>query len=410
MHEQRGRVLGLSLRRNGARGTGTDRQRRKRGLLRVGESLVVSLVLPLFLSLVVPLAMGDRNDAHAADRKGKRPGASKAATASGTAGASVDGTARTRGEATAKVRSEAAARHVAGSAGVVDPIERARARETLLRGRAAVMEERARAQALATYRLARRRETEVLANGRRAAETARALEAALVVFRRSAWETAALRKEVGHATRERAALEKALAPGAALGRPNDSQDRETVAVVGESGRVDGPGEQPTAAAVTADVTATTTTATTSSTGGAAREAVVATPPLGPLALPWPVRGTIVSGPGQRRDPATGTESLAAGIEILSRMNEPAVAVAAGKVTIVEALPQGGHAIVITHPEGRTSLTTGLRITSVRPGDDVTAGQNIGFVGRDLDGAPVVTFELWQAGTPLDPRPYLTPEN
>ncbi|HEY0713068.1 MAG TPA: peptidoglycan DD-metalloendopeptidase family protein, partial [Polyangia bacterium] len=233
-----------------------------------------------------------------------------------------------------------------------------------LRGRAQIMETQARAQALATYRLARRREAAVLGNGRRAAETARALEAALVMFRRSAWETAALRKEVGHATREREALEKALGPGGSVDSAN-----------GDPGSA-GAGAGDTAAA------------------------------LGPLALLWPARGTIVSAPGQRRDPATNTDSIAGGIEILSRMNEPAIAVAAGKVRLVEALPQGGHAIVIAHADGRTSITTGLRVVSIAVGDDVTAGQNVGFVGRDLDGAPVVTFELWQDGAPVDPRPYL----
>ncbi|HEY0706053.1 MAG TPA: M23 family metallopeptidase [Polyangia bacterium] len=273
----------------------------------------------------------------------------------------------------------------------VDPIERARTRENLLRGRAEMMEERARAHALATYRLARRREAEVLANGKRAAETARALEAALVVLRRSAWETAALRKEVVHATRERAALEKAL-----VRRPDTTADSraEQVAVVGEGigtlpvpARASGADPRPDPAAA----------------------APVAAPALGPLALPWPARGTVVSGPGQRRDPATGTESIAGGVEILSRMNEPAIAIAAGKVRVVQALPQGGHAVVIAHPEGRTSITTGLRVVSVSVGDEVTANQNIGFVGRDLDGAPVITFELWQAGVPIDPRPYLASE-
>jgi septal ring factor EnvC (AmiA/AmiB activator) len=37
---------------------------------------------------------------------------------------------------------------------------------------------------------------------------------------------------------------------------------------------------------------------------------------------------------------------------------------------------------------------------------VKSGQALGLVGRDLDGAPVLVFELWHKGSPIDPRPLL----
>jgi murein DD-endopeptidase MepM/ murein hydrolase activator NlpD len=129
-------------------------------------------------------------------------------------------------------------------------------------------------------------------------------------------------------------------------------------------------------------------------------------PLPPATLDWPARGTVVSGPGRRRDPATGTEAISEAVEILSRMNEPARAVADGQVRRIAALPQGGYAVVLAHDEERISIVSGLRQVDVPVGTALKSGAQLGLVGRDLDGAPVVTFELWQAGVPVDPRPWL----
>jgi murein DD-endopeptidase MepM/ murein hydrolase activator NlpD len=125
-----------------------------------------------------------------------------------------------------------------------------------------------------------------------------------------------------------------------------------------------------------------------------------------LGISWPARGTLVSGPGIRRDPATGTDSISESVEILSRMNEPVRAVADGQVRRIAALPQGGYAVVTEHADDRISVLAGLRQVDVDEGAAVKAGQPLGLVGRDLDGAPVLVFELWQDGSPIDPRPLL----
>jgi murein DD-endopeptidase MepM/ murein hydrolase activator NlpD len=129
-------------------------------------------------------------------------------------------------------------------------------------------------------------------------------------------------------------------------------------------------------------------------------------PLLAAGIGWPTRGTLVSGPGIRRDPATGTDSIAQGVEILSRMNEPVRAIADGRVRKTAALPQGGYAVVTEHGDDRISILSGLRQIDVDEGAEVKAGQALGLVGRDLDGAPVLVFELWHKGAPIDPRPLL----
>lgn len=278
----------------------------------------------------------------------------------------------------APTRSPGAARAAEGDRTPVDPLARAQARESFLSSRAASTEQRARAQALAAYRLARRRGADFLGDPGRRVATARALDAALMVLRRSASETAGWRRELSHAQAERQALQK-------------------------GGR---PGPHPAAGDADPGMVLTPMSLEVLATLGPGAGVIFA--PLMAVGVAWPTRGTLVSGPGIRRDPATGTDSISESVEILGRMNEPVRAVAGGRVRRVEALPQGGYAVVTEHPDERISILSGLRQVDVAEGAEVTAGQPLGLVGRDLDGAPVLVFELWQDGAPVDPRPLLPP--
>jgi len=49
----------------------------------------------------------------------------------------------------------------------------------------------------------------------------------------------------------------------------------------------------------------------------------------------------------------------------------------------------------------TSILTGLRDVAVKPGDAVSAGQALGLAGRNLDGAAVVSVEIWRNRRPQD---------
>jgi murein DD-endopeptidase MepM/ murein hydrolase activator NlpD len=261
----------------------------------------------------------------------------------------------------------------------VDPLTRAVSREDFLQARATATAQRTRAQALAAFRLARRRSADFLGDANRRVATARALDAALLVLRRSASETAGWRKELAHAETERRALQRADSRRAGTETEGAEAPRPLtpmmLALLGNLG--------PGAAAVFA--------------------------PLGAEGIIWPTRGTLVSAPGLRRDPATGTEAIAEGIEILGRMNDPVRAVADGRVRLVVELPQGGYAVVTEHADDRISILSGLRQVDVARGAAIKGGDVLGLMGRDLDGAPVLGFELWQAGNPIDPRPLLPPD-
>ena len=110
----------------------------------------------------------------------------------------------------------------------------------------------------------------------------------------------------------------------------------------------------------------------------------------------PVRGETVALPGLRRDGSTKVELRHDGVDLLARLNEPVKSLAAGIVKRIEALPQGGFAIVTAHTTaGLVSIVSGLRDIVVAPGAKVEAGQPLGLAGRNLDGAAVVSIEIWR---------------
>jgi septal ring factor EnvC (AmiA/AmiB activator) len=246
------------------------------------------------------------------------------------------------------VETDGETKHAEIGVEAVDPVERVARRELVLSQRASEAALRARASALHAYRLNRRGAARFLGVPRTRGQDARATTHALLVFQRYAQEATALRAELARARDDRQALETS------------------------------------AAAVEA------------SPAGGAEAGDVASP----------ARGTVVARPGVRRDPATSALHRVTGLEILGRLNHPIEAPRDGTVRRVEALPQGGFAVVIAHDEALVSLLTGLRRVDVQPGEIVARGQALGICGRNLDGAPMVGFELWKAGAPVDPDALL----
>jgi len=89
------------------------------------------------------------------------------------------------------------------------------------------------------------------------------------------------------------------------------------------------------------------------------------------------------------------------------MNDPVQAPAAGTVRRVEAQPQGGFAVVTGHEGGWVSVLGGLREVAVSPGAALAPGATLGLAGRNLDGACVVSLELWHGRSAVDPAPLVT---
>lgn len=229
-------------------------------------------------------------------------------------------------------------------------------REQILDAQTAAAESTTRQRALLAYRLSRRRELGFAANPETRLDDASSFDLALVALRRGLDESRTLGRELDKVRVERSTLEAALvtrALGEAIG-----QDRAETAA--------GPEGRPST-----------------------------------THLLRPVRGTPVAVPGARRDGTTKIEIRHDSVEILARLNEPVHAVAAGVVKRVEPLAQGGFAVMTEHPAGLTSILSGLRDVAVKPGDVVLAGQTLGLTGRNLDGAAVISVEIWHHRQPQD---------
>ena len=231
--------------------------------------------------------------------------------------------------------------------------DRLTVREQILDAQRAAAEGIARGRGLLAYRLSRRRELGFAPNPETRLDDARAFDLALLALRRSSDETRTLTRELDRVRAERTAIEAAF-----VARATGKLSTEESSPAGTGSGV-------------------------------------------PARLVRPVRGEAVSVPGSRRDGSTKVELRHDGVEMLARLNEPVRAVGAGTVRLVEALPQGGFAIVTSHALGVTSIVTGLRDIAVAAGDKVESGQTLGLAGRNLDGAAVVSVEIWCDRRPED---------
>ena len=228
--------------------------------------------------------------------------------------------------------------------------EKLGAREQIIDMQREASEAGTRKRALFAYRMARHRELGFTVAPESRLDDARAFDMALVALRRSADETQALTQELDRVRIERTTMESALITRAlASGKKAVSQD-----------------------------------------GGVPQ-----------LRLVRPLRGTLVAVPGVRRDGPTKVELRHDSADLLARMNDPVRSIAAGVVKRVELLPQGGFAVVTAHEGGLTSIISGLRDVSVAAQASVEAGQTLGLAGRNLDGAVVVSVEIWRNRRPED---------
>ena len=235
-------------------------------------------------------------------------------------------------------------------------------REQVLDTQTTAAENTTRQRALLAYRLSRRRELGFAANPETRLEDAQSFGLALVALRRGLDESRTLASELDRVRVERSALEAALVARALSENASGAS--------GDSGDSPAPATSPDRS-------------------------------LGLARLLRPVRGTPVAVPGTRRDGPTKIEIHHDSVEILARLNEPVHAIAAGVVKRVEPLAQGGFAVMAAHPGGLTSILTGLRDVTVKPGDVVLAGQMVGLTGRNLDGAAVISVTIWRNRRPQD---------
>ena len=108
-------------------------------------------------------------------------------------------------------------------------------------------------------------------------------------------------------------------------------------------------------------------------------------PTGTLQWPLPVAGTITSQFGHRVDPITGEASSHTGTDIACAEGTPILAAADGTVTVANGLDSWGgsygYYIQIDHGGGLETLYAHCSSICVTTGQQVQAGQVIGYVGH-----------------------------
>ncbi|WAC58757.1 peptidoglycan DD-metalloendopeptidase family protein [Brevundimonas sp. SL130] len=113
---------------------------------------------------------------------------------------------------------------------------------------------------------------------------------------------------------------------------------------------------------------------------------------GPIALQWPVRGDVL-----RRFGPVGMGERNNGVNIGASAGASVVAAAGGRVAYVgDDLVGQGLTVLIVHNGGWRTVYGHLGSATVKDGDDVRAGQQIGTVGLTAgDGRPSIHFETRQ---------------
>ena len=127
----------------------------------------------------------------------------------------------------------------------------------------------------------------------------------------------------------------------------------------------------------------------------------------PGRLAWPVGGEITSPFGWRIHPILGGRRMHNGIDMGSWSGEPIHAAGNGTVILAERWGGYGRTVVIDHG-GRVATLYGHQSSiAVSVGDEVLAGDVIGYVGcSGYCTGPHLHFEVREVGAPVDPMLYL----
>lgn len=122
---------------------------------------------------------------------------------------------------------------------------------------------------------------------------------------------------------------------------------------------------------------------------------------------WPVEGRLGSSFGQRTDPINGEGAFHSGIDIEAAYGTPVRATADGEVTGANLGSGYGRQVVIDHGHGTITLYGHLSAVAAMPGQHVSRGQVIGYVGQSGRATgPHLHYEVRVHNVPVNPHKYL----
>jgi murein DD-endopeptidase MepM/ murein hydrolase activator NlpD len=122
---------------------------------------------------------------------------------------------------------------------------------------------------------------------------------------------------------------------------------------------------------------------------------------------WPIEGRVASSFGERLDPFNGEGAFHAGIDIDAPMGTPVRATADGDVVRAGMGAGYGRVVELDHGHGLSTLYGHLSGFAVSPGEHVTRGQVIGYVGESGRATgPHLHYEVRVHNVPVNPHKYL----
>jgi len=121
----------------------------------------------------------------------------------------------------------------------------------------------------------------------------------------------------------------------------------------------------------------------------------------------PVDGTLTSGFGYREHPVLGGQKFHYGLDVGAESGTAIRAFAAGTVTVVAEASELGKYVIISHPDGYTSLYAHCSKITASAGQQVAMGDPIAEVGdTGMTTGPHLHFELMHESSYLDPAYYV----
>ena len=122
---------------------------------------------------------------------------------------------------------------------------------------------------------------------------------------------------------------------------------------------------------------------------------------------WPVEGRVGSSFGEREDPINGEGAFHPGIDIEATYGTPVRAAADGDVTGQNMGSGYGRQVVLNHGHDLITLYGHLSAVAVVPGQHVSRGQVIGYVGQSGRATgPHLHYEVRVHNVPVNPHKYL----
>ncbi len=126
----------------------------------------------------------------------------------------------------------------------------------------------------------------------------------------------------------------------------------------------------------------------------------------------PASGAITSEFGYRSDPISGEQALHQGLDIAGNIGTPIFAPADGVVKEVGTHDNYGRTVVLRHAGcGMETLYGHLSDYAVHVGQHVKRGDLIAYMGcSGKSTGPHLHYEVHQQGHPVNPRPFILPED